>query len=498
MSGQEGNFRQIVSIKPRDQDITTSLVLTTNLGRIYQFTLDSEPYPIQQNQNPVDIPYTARVRFYYPDDGMPASMAGIGGAAGGADMLNASLQTGGSAFPLAAGVLAGDGFGGQLNSDYDVETDRGFPCAPTFVGDDGVRLIIRFPDNAEDPFCSTRFPLYAVGEEGDLQLLNYSIMGGNTYVTERMPPEARILYLTESGERREVRILSRRGMQRRGSRPLGLMLDGRFGTAVPTSTAAFRNAYGAGVDLGGSVGLRVTRAFTISVQARYGKLPTNNPFVRNAVEGALAASLAPSLTSKLRASGAIGATDRVELYSQAAGGDVQALRLSAVGRLSLAPGARVEPYVGLRAGVLRRSTSAVRIAATGLVVDEDGAGSTSAALDTQIANSFAGTRTTTGTSTSTTTRASTASTTPRATDPVYQQYVNQLSGVYGADNELPAWLLGETQPELGPEVGASFGLLVRATSAVGIFAEGEYSYSPVGTRADRSVAPFTLGLRANL
>lgn len=474
VTGSEGDFRQIVSIKPRDQDITTSLVLTTNTGRIYQFTLDSEPYPIGQNQNPVGIPYTSHVRFYYPDDGMPADPAQS------AQMSDDLLWTTTGGVPS---FNAGDGFGGPLNGEYDVETDAGFPCAPTYVGDDGIRLIVRFPDTSEDPFCSTRFPLYAVGERGDLQLLNYSLMGGNTYVTERMPAEARILFLTERGERREVRIRSRAAGRRGPRRALGVTLDGRVGAAFPTSTSAFRDAYNPGFDAGGSIGVRATRALTVSFEGRFGSLSPDGVFVREAVEAALGETLAPAIAARLRTAGAIASGDQVVLFTRAGGGDIRTVRLSLVTRLSLAPGARVEPYVGARVGVLRRTANAVDIAATGLVVAADGSRQTNTALDAQIADSFAGAGVLTDAD---------------SADPAYQQYRARLGGGFGSGVSLPSWLVGDSEAEAGPEIGGSLGLLIRATGALGVFVEGEYSYSPIGSRADRSVAPFTLGLRASL
>ncbi len=477
VTGSEGNFRQVVSIKPRDQDITTSLVLTTNTGRIYQMTLDSEPYPISQNQNPVGIPYTAHVRFYYPDDGLPPDPL-----AESESLLDRLPWT--STGEPPSGV-SGDGYGDLLSSaaDYDVETDAGFPCAPTFVGDDGIRLIVRFPDTSEDRFCSTRFPLYAVSEGGELQLLNYSIMGGNTYVTERLPAEARILFMTERGERREVRIRNRAAMERRPRRPIGLALQARGGAAFPVATGAFRDSYGAGLDVGGSIGVKATRALTVSVQGRYGRLPIDDAFVRSAADEALAETLAPAIAARLVAAGAIAPGERVALFSQPRSGDIRITRASLALRLSLAPGGRVEPYVTARVGVLRRTSDALELAATGLVVAPDGTRRNSGALDAEIAGSFAG---------------AAAGTDTALADPAYQAYVARLGGAFGQDRVLPTWLIGAPETETGLELGGGLGVLARVAGPVGVFVEGEVTYAPLGSREDRSLAPFTFGLRVDL
>ena len=475
VTGSEGNFRQVVSIKPRDQDITTSLVLTTNTGRIYQFTLDSEPYPINQNQNPVGIPYTSHVRFYYPDDGLPPDPLQSRNV--GTDGLLWS-STGG-----APGTVSGDGFGDLLNDNYDVRTDDGFPCAPTFVGDDGIRLIVRFPDTAEDPYCSTRFPLYAVSEGGELQLLNYSVLGGNTYVTERLPGEARILYLTEDGERREVRIRSRDPRARLPRRPLGVTLDARVSSVIPTMRSAFRDAYNAGVEFGGALGVRATRALTVSLQGSVGRLPVDEAFVGEAVETALGATLAQTLTERLRASSDIAADESVALFSQPSEGELRTVRIALAARLSLAPRARVQPYVGARVGVLRRQTTALALGATGLVVTSGGTTRPSAELDAEIASSFAG---------------AAAGTDAAQADPAYQAFAASLGGAFGQNLIVPSWLLGSDETETSLEVAGHLGLLARLFGPVGVFAEGEFAYAPLGSRADRSVVPLTLGLRADL
>ncbi|MEM1118257.1 MAG: TrbG/VirB9 family P-type conjugative transfer protein [Myxococcota bacterium] len=462
--GTEQSFRQIVSIKPTDQDLTTSLVLTTNTGRIYHFTLDSEPYPgIERTQNPTDIPYTAHVKFYYPEEASPDGLYTVTGgttdAMGALDPNYVDLAS----LPLNT-------------ASYVIEADEGFPCPPISAGDNGTQLRIEFPDHTADLSCSQRFPLYSVNGAGELELLNYSMFGGNTYVADRVPSEARILYRTEFGGVQQVVIRNTAIDRPRG--PLGVTVGAGLGTSVPSSTAPFRQSVAPGFDIGLSGVVQTSRSFSVGAEIGYTSFSTNTAFVGDAVEFALNESLAPAIASRLAASGAIDKGESVALYTRGAEAAARTLRLSAVGRLSLAPEARVEPYLGGRLGVVRRSSSAVTFQTTGLVIGADGTRRQSAALEGQIENSFAGTGD------------------RRSAEAL--DFERLLQGEYGSEYELPAWLVGESDPQTGLEVGASFGIGFRATSMLRVYAEGEYALSPFSDRADRALIPFRLGVRASL
>ena len=454
--GTDQSFRQIVSVRPTDQDLTTSLVLTTNTGRIYQLTLDSEPYPnIQRTQNPTDIPYTAHVKFYYPDEGSVDGLVSLTGATGLPDGMGGFVDP--NALPLRT-------------ASYVIDADDGFPCPPISAGDNGTHLRLQFPDHTESLACAQRFPLYAVDDEGALTLLNYAVEGGNTYVADRVPAEARVLYRTDSGALRQVRIRNTSMDRWRG--PLGFELGAGIGAALPSGGGPFQQAYAPGLDLVATGGLRATRALTLGVEAGYRSLGANAAFVGGAVEFALNEALAPSLERQL----GLAEGESVVLFSRNARSEVTTTRVSAFGRLSLAPDARIDPYVGARVGIVRRSAAPVAFEASGLIIGGDGVRRPSATLDAALDNSFAGSGGVAGSAEA-------------------ETFAALLRGEYGSDYELPSWVTGESDAATGLDLGASFGLAVRATDAVRVYVEGEYAYAPTGTRPDRALIPIHVGAR---
>jgi type IV secretory pathway VirB9-like protein len=104
----------------------------------------------------------------------------------------------------------------DLHTAYQIDAGRGFPCPPVSVSDDGNRMFIRFPVGGAG--CRERFPLFAEGEDGDLQLINYSVYDGHLYVTSGVPTRAVILYQTERGRQRRVEIIRKEAS---GERPRG-------------------------------------------------------------------------------------------------------------------------------------------------------------------------------------------------------------------------------------------------------------------------------------
>ena len=457
--GTDDSFRQVVSIRPTDQDLTTSLVLTTSAGRIYQLTLDSEPYPqIERTQNPTDIPYTAHVKFYYPDEGSADGLVTLTSAA----------------FPDAPAFVDPNGLA-LRTADYVIEADDAFPCPPVSAGDNGTHLRLHFPNHTDDLACAERFPLYAVAPDGALELINYSVEGGNTYVADRVPAEARLLYRTQSGAVHQVHV--RNKSMNRGRRPAGLEIGAALGAALPAGSDPFQQTYAPGLDLALSGGLQTTRALTLGLEAGYRSLSADAALLDGAVEYALNQAYAASVASDLRAAGALSDGESVALFSRGAQSTARTLRLSAFGRLALAPGARVEPYVGGRIGVARHSASAATFQASGLVIGADGVQRQSAELDAALARRFG---------------ADTASPAEAAA------FQARLRGEYGSAYELPTWVGGGAGSGLALDVGATFGLAVRATSSVRVFAEGAYTYSTLGALPSRSLVPLHLGVRASL
>jgi len=250
--GVEGNFRQIVAIKPSECGISTNLALTTNRMRIYNLALESDPCEMEASRNPQGE-YAVHVRFWYPEGSRfrpvtPREATAGGGerewrSAFGHDVFpqntpgQVGLQSAFRGTPFAptrrtAGYNAapegGDAWSestgrgmptvsaDDLHTAYEIDAGRGFPCPPVSVSDDGNRMFIRFPVGGAG--CRERFPLFAEGEDGDLQLINYSVYDGHLYVTSGVPTRAVILYQTERGRQRRVEIIRKEAS---GERPRG-------------------------------------------------------------------------------------------------------------------------------------------------------------------------------------------------------------------------------------------------------------------------------------
>lgn len=252
--GVEGNFRQIVAIKPSECGISTNLALTTNRMRIYNLALESDPCEMEGSRNPQGE-YAVHVRFWYPEGSRfrpltpPEATAGAGdweqrsafgqdpfapdpprqvdlqGAFRGTAVALTRRTAGYNPAPGGADLWSEQGGRGMptvsaedLHTAYEIDAGRGFPCPPVSVSDDGNRMFIRFP--ADGPRCSERFPLFAEGEDGDLQLINYSVYDGHLYVTSGVPTRAVILYQNERGRQRRVDIVRKEapGERRRARR----------------------------------------------------------------------------------------------------------------------------------------------------------------------------------------------------------------------------------------------------------------------------------------
>jgi type IV secretion system protein VirB9 len=196
-AGQDGRTVLIV-VKPRDCDITTNLVLSTD-RRVYDLTLDSPPCAahsggrvrggtVNVSASPTNPqqPYARHVRFYYPDETVAA-------------------WTSPAAAPEAPPVtIAPDVL--SLNFKYRVKKDREFPWAPAQVFDDGTRVYVKLPDEARHAALPVLFILEG---DGSRTLLNYSVVGGDTYVTDRLFDRA-VLIAGVAGKERQV-VMERTG-----------------------------------------------------------------------------------------------------------------------------------------------------------------------------------------------------------------------------------------------------------------------------------------------
>lgn len=174
-AGPDGRTLLIV-VKPRDCDITTNLVLATD-RRLYDLTLDSPPCK-GRSTNPQQA-YARHVRFYYPDE----------------TLARWALPATPSPVRVGADVLA-------LNFSYRVKKDRQFPWAPAQVFDDGAHVYLKLPPEARHAVAPVLFVLQS---DGSRILINYTVMGGDTYVTDRLFDRA-VLVAGVDGQERRVLI----------------------------------------------------------------------------------------------------------------------------------------------------------------------------------------------------------------------------------------------------------------------------------------------------
>jgi type IV secretion system protein TrbG len=174
-SGADGRTVLIV-VKPHDCDVTTNLVLATD-RRLYDLTLDSPPCK-GRSTNPQQ-PYVRHVRFYYPDE----------------TIARWSKPSDPPPVRIAPDVLS-------LNFAYRVERERGFPWAPAQVFDDGAHVYLKLPEAARHAAAPV---LFLLDDDGSQVLVNYSIAGGDTYVTDRLFDRA-VLIAGVGGKERRVLI----------------------------------------------------------------------------------------------------------------------------------------------------------------------------------------------------------------------------------------------------------------------------------------------------
>ena len=178
-AGADGRTVLIV-VKPRDCDITTNVVLATD-RRLYDLTLDSPPCK-GHSTNPQQA-YARHVRFYYPDE----TVAAWTKPAPVAPVEPAPVR-------IAPDVA-------QLNFGYAVKKDRKFPWVPAQVFDDGARVYIKLPEEAKHTEAPVLFLLDA---DGGKTLLNYALVGGDTYVTDRLFDRAALVAGIDGQERKVV------------------------------------------------------------------------------------------------------------------------------------------------------------------------------------------------------------------------------------------------------------------------------------------------------
>jgi type IV secretion system protein TrbG len=185
-AGPDGRTVLIV-VKPHECDITTNLVLATD-RRLYDLTLDAPPCK-GRSTNPQQ-PYVRQVRFYYPDD-----------------LIAQWTKPEPAPVRIGADVLA-------LNFGYRVQKDRHFPWAPAQVFDDGARVYLKLPAEARHAEAPV---LFLLESDGSRVLVNYAVVGGDTYVTDRLFDRG-VLVAGVDGQERQV-LIERTGIGENAASP---------------------------------------------------------------------------------------------------------------------------------------------------------------------------------------------------------------------------------------------------------------------------------------
>lgn len=173
-SGSGGSKRVHILVKPFAAGLSTNLVITTD-RRVYRLQLESTASTAM-----------AALSWTYPEDDLIA--------------IRRQEAATDAAKPVAAALAVE-----RLNFDYAISGDR--PAwRPIRAFDDGRQAFIEFPSNlvvGEAP------PLFLVGEQGDIELVNYRV-AGRFYVVDRLFDGAE---LRLGGKKQAVVRISRAGIK---------------------------------------------------------------------------------------------------------------------------------------------------------------------------------------------------------------------------------------------------------------------------------------------
>ncbi|HXU44467.1 MAG TPA: TrbG/VirB9 family P-type conjugative transfer protein [Thermoanaerobaculia bacterium] len=188
LGGTDGKT-PLLAVKPQACDLATNLAILTT-KRIYDLELSSPPCGKGEN---AQLPYTRRLRFYYPEDLVRRWQSDETHEAAAAEDPSAVALS--PALPLES-----------LNFSYRWRKDRGYPWTPEQIFDDGAHVYIRLSERARDHEA----PLLFVLRDGKAtDLLNYAIRG-DYYVTDRIFDRA-VLVVGSGRDKRELEIENRRG-----------------------------------------------------------------------------------------------------------------------------------------------------------------------------------------------------------------------------------------------------------------------------------------------
>ena len=163
LSGEGNTERVHILDKPVESGLTTNLIVTTT-ARTYRAELTSYRET-----------YMAAVSWRYPREKL-ISLSKSRQARPASDSNSSTAEVTQSGLPIMPGLSVD-----ALNFRYRVEGDTPH-WRPLRAFDDGHKVYIQFPariDQGEAP------PLFAVGTEGDSQLVNYRVKG-RYYVVDRL------------------------------------------------------------------------------------------------------------------------------------------------------------------------------------------------------------------------------------------------------------------------------------------------------------------------
>jgi type IV secretion system protein VirB9 len=187
-----GEQTVLIVVKPTACDLTSNLVVSTD-RRVYDLTLSSPP--CAEKAGGASEAYARHVSFYYPD------------------ALVSRESTGAAGGPLFAATRAAAGIAGPegLDFGYQWKPDRHVHWNPVAVYDDGVHGYIKLPAAAAHDELPA---VFLVGEDKKLAVLNYTVVGGNTFVTDRVFDRI-ALVVGANGKDGRVDIVNDRVIERR-------------------------------------------------------------------------------------------------------------------------------------------------------------------------------------------------------------------------------------------------------------------------------------------
>jgi type IV secretion system protein VirB9 len=177
--GKGANKTMIVLVKPKFNNITTNLLVTTDL-RIYDVTLDSPPS--KSSLNPQNY-YTRRIKFYYPDENKSNSVSTYH-ADQDPIVQKANIEASKSS-SITNKTNPGLIDIGSNNFSYKTYYgDHGFPWEPEIIYDDGRHMYIVMPRDIEVDELPA---LYALNDADERVLINYTFdRESRIFITDRI------------------------------------------------------------------------------------------------------------------------------------------------------------------------------------------------------------------------------------------------------------------------------------------------------------------------